>query len=87
MKQKKTNQAVVMLKSQFHTCKMKINTDPNQWINSSESNSAHIIEQGNDILELKSKERISANLGLDYVQEAKQWLQICFNLEIQYNML
>lgn len=32
MKQPKTNQTVVMMKSQFHTCKMKRNTDPNQWI-------------------------------------------------------
>ena len=76
MEQPKTNQMVVMLKSHYHTCKMKRNTDPNQWITSLESIHACIIEQGNDIPELEFKEHIAANLGLDYAQEAKQWLQI-----------
>ena len=86
-----------MLKSQFHTCKMKRNTDPNQWITSLESIRARIIEQGNDIPELEFKEHIAANLGLDYAHEAKQWLQIGLHrisiqrirsdLQVQYDML
>ena len=76
MKQPKTNQMVVIMKSQFHTCKMKRNTDPNQWITSLESIHASFIEQGNNIPELEFKEHIAVNLGLDYAQEAKQWLQI-----------
>ena len=97
MKQPKINQMVVMLKSQFHTCKMKRNTDPNQWITSLESIRAHIIEQRNNNPELEFKEHIAANLGLDYAQEAKQWLQIglhriliqhiCSDLQVQYDML